>query len=261
MFDEQNDDIENRSFDPAERAKSKSDEFRMHAELAAVFEGVRKFDALIDPKLDSQIARDCQKMVARLEKGRLAESPVISPKLFPHATELLQLAAKKNLPANDYHIYRRPGEVMILRWLDAEQVETFYKRLQAHFDSALKQFTEDERQNHGWKQQPQMQAYLAALDAIDIKMDQKYLRDAIRTHGISVLSTQAADEMNISHLCDFIMGVPAAEIVGAASAPAEDDPTDQNRAWFFKLFAVRGKVDDTEQMLFFTFLQKSEQAW
>ena len=43
--------------DPAKRAKEKADELRLHAELFAVFEGVRKFDAAIVPGLDPELAR------------------------------------------------------------------------------------------------------------------------------------------------------------------------------------------------------------
>ena len=74
-----------------------------------------------------------------------------------------------------------------------------------------------------------------------------------------VLSTQTADEMDILHLCDYIMGVPAAEVVGAASAPP-DEPTERDRAWFFKLFSLRGIKDDVEQMMFFAYLQKSDDS-
>jgi hypothetical protein len=161
---------------------------------------------------------------------------------------------------------------MIVRWLAGtgtgtgagagEQVESFYARMQAHFDAALNQFREEERQALAWKQDPKTLAYLDALDAIDVKMADRYLRDVIRQHGLFVLSTQAADEIDIVHLCDYLMGVPPAEVVGAASAPPEDGATEQDRAWFFKLFALRGVIDGEERMCFFTFLQKSEEsAW
>jgi hypothetical protein len=39
----------------------------------------------------------------------------------------------------------------------------------------------------------------------------------IKKHNIFVLSTQSADELDILHLCDYVMGIPAAEIVGEAS--------------------------------------------
>jgi hypothetical protein len=68
--------------------------------------------------------------------------------------------------------------------------------------------------------------------------------------------------MNIVHLCDYLMGVDAREVVGRASAPPEDSPTEQDLAWFFKLFSLRGMDDQTERMCFFTYLQKAEEsAW
>ena len=60
MFDEPSESPQERNVDPAQRAKDKSDEFRVHAEVAAVFEGPRKFDAEIR-RLDDQTARDFQK--------------------------------------------------------------------------------------------------------------------------------------------------------------------------------------------------------
>jgi hypothetical protein len=53
------------------------------------------------------------------------------------------------------------------------------------------------------------------------------------------------------------MNVPASEIVGAASAPP-DDPSERDRAWFFKLFSLRGIKEGIEQMFFFTYLQKTD---
>jgi hypothetical protein len=54
--------------------------------------------------------------------------------------------------------------------------------------------------------------------------------------------------------------VPAPEIVGEASAPP-DEPTEQDRAWFFKLFSLRGVVDGVEKMCFFTYLQKADETF
>ena len=58
MFDEPEEQEQpaERPADPAQRAKEKSEEFRMHAELAAVFEGCRKFDAELRPGLDPELA-------------------------------------------------------------------------------------------------------------------------------------------------------------------------------------------------------------
>jgi hypothetical protein len=56
------------------------------------------------------------------------------------------------------------------------------------------------------------------------------------------------------------MGATAAEVVGQQSAPPAE-PTEQDRAWFFKLFSLRGRKAGVEQMLFFTYLQKTDDAW
>jgi hypothetical protein len=257
MFDEPDEAPAERPLDPADRAREKSDEFRMHAELAAVFEGHRKFDAELVAGLDAQIARDVQRGIGRLEKAKSADSPVLPEASVADAAALLNLPSTRGLSTNDYHIHRRPGEVMIVRWLAGDQVETFYERLQAHFDAALEGCRKDERQAHEWKQDAGTQAYLAALDAIDLRMADRYLRDPIRRHILYVLSTQAADELNILHLSDYVMGVSAADLVGAASAPP-DEPAERDLAWFFKLFSLRGINEGVEQMCFFTFLQRSD---
>ncbi len=261
MFDEPTEEPVERSFDPADRAREKSDEFRMHAELAAVFEGCRKFDAGLYAGLDVEIARNVQRTMARLEKSKEANSPVLPQPSAAEAAGLLDLYKSRELSTNDYHIHRRPGEVMIVRWLQGDQVETFYERIQAHFDAALTGFREEERTSQEWKQDPKTLAFLAALDAVEVKMDERYLRDPIRKHNMFVLSTQAADEINIAYLSDYIIGVSPAELVGAASAPP-DEPEEKDLAWFFKLFSLRGMVEGTERMCFFTFLQKSdEESW
>jgi hypothetical protein len=250
-----------RALSPADRARDKSDEFRMHAELAAVFEGHRKFDAELRPGLDAQLAREVQRTMGRLEKAKSADSPVLSETSMADAATLLDFPATHQLATNDYHIHRRPGEVMVVRWLAAEQVETYYERLQAHFDAALEGFREDERHAQEWKQDPQTLAYLKALAAIDVRMAERYLRDPIRKLNFFVLSTQTADEMNIAYLTDTIMGVSPADLVGSASAPPEDAPTDHDLAWFFKLFALRGLREGVEHMCFFAFLQKTDEGW
>src|SRR5712691_7298863 len=122
MFDEPSESPEERAADPAGRAQEKADEFRMHAELAAVFEGPRKFDAEILPGLHAEIARAIQKTIGRLEKAKSAESPVLPEAAADEAAGLLGLFKTRELSTNDYHIYRRPGEVMIARWLEGDQV-------------------------------------------------------------------------------------------------------------------------------------------
>lgn len=246
--------------DPAQRAREKADEFRMHAELAAVFEGPRKFDARLRPGLDADLARDVQRTMARLEKGKSTESPVLPEPSAADAAGLLGLAESRGLATSDYHIYRRPGEVMVVRWLAGDEVEAFYGRAQAHFDAAFGGYREDEQQAHGWKQDAKTLAYVAALDAVDLRMADRYLRGVIRTGGAFVLSTVTVDEMDILHLCDHLMGADAADLVGPASAPPSE-PTDQDRAWFFKLFSLRGTAEGVERMCFFAYLQKAEETW
>jgi hypothetical protein len=260
MLDEPNEESAEHALDPKDRAREDADSFRMHAELAAVFEGCRKFDAGLYPGLDAQIARDIRQSMGKLEKSKSVEHPVLPDESRDEAVKVLKLSETKNLSTNDYHIHRRPGEVMLVRWLADDQVATFYERLQAHFDAALAGRKEDERQAHEWKQDPKMLAYLAALDAVDVKMAERYLRDPIRQHKLFVLSTQTADEINIQYLCDYIMEVPPADIVGKASAPP-DDPSEHDLAWFFKLFSLRGIVDGVERMCFFVYLQKSDDAF
>jgi hypothetical protein len=263
MFDEPDETPAERSLDPAGRARERFDEFRMHAEIAAAFEGARKFDARVRPNLDAETARDVQRTIGRLEKSKAADHPILTdPAAVADAARVLALPETAGRSTNDYHVHRRPGEAMIVRWLAGDEVETFYERFQAHFDAALNQFREEERQSLGWKQDPETTKYLDALDKIDVRMADRYLREPIRQHKLFVLSTQAADEMDILHLCDYVMGVDAAEVVGKASAPPEDGATDRDRAWFFKLFSLRGITGGVERTCFFTFLQKADDsAW
>ena len=262
MFEEPDEAPAERPIDPLTKAREKFDEFRMHAELAASFEGRRKFDAEILPNLDANLAREIQRTIGRLEKSRSPEHPILPPQSASDAIALLNFPQTRDLSTNDYHLHRRPGEVMIVRWLAGDEVESFYERFQAHFDVALNQYREEERQSLGWKQDEKTLAYLDALDKIDVKMADRYLRDAIRKHKVAILSTQAADEIDILHLADYLMGASPKEIVGERSAPPEDGATEQDRAWFFKLFALRGIVESAEQMCFFAYLQKTdENAW
>jgi hypothetical protein len=257
MYEEPADDPGERLLDPVARAKEKADGFRMHAEIFAVFEACRKFDARLEPGLDGELARDIQKTMGRLAKARVAGNPALPEPSIAEAAGLLNLPATRELITNDYHIHRRPGEAMIVRWLHGEEVATYYTRLQAHFDAALEGFREDERQALEWKKDPANLAYLDALDAVKVNMEERYCRELIRKHGLFLLSDQSADEMNIVYLCDYVMDVSPAELVGSKSAPP-DEPTEQDLAWFFKLFSLRGMKDDVEQMCFFTYMQKTD---
>jgi len=133
--------------DPLTRAREKFDEFRMHAELAAVFEGRRKFDAEILPNLDANLAREIQRTIGRLEKSRSPEHPILPPQSASDAIALLNFPQTRDLSTNDYHLHRRPGEVMIVRWLAGDEVEPFYGPFQANFNAALNQNRKEERQS------------------------------------------------------------------------------------------------------------------
>ncbi len=261
MFDEPEESRDEVASDPASRAREKSDEFRMHAELAAVFEAVRKFDAAIRSDLNPEVARDIQRTIAKLDKSKTPESPVLPEQSLADAARLLDLPKTLELPTNDYHISRRPGEVLIVRWLAGDEVESYYERIQAHFDAAMEGYRDEEKQMHAWKSDPATLAYFDALDKVEVKMAEKYLREPIKTHNLFVLSTQAADELDILYLADYVMGVPASEIVGGQSAPPEEQPTEQDRAWFFKLFSLRGMIKGEERMCYFAFLQKAEDTF
>ena len=248
--------------DPAVRAREKADELALHAELAAVFEGPRKFDAEVLPMADAGLAREAQQAIGRLEKAKTNElGPILPPTSADAARAMLTLPRDRGLSPNDYHVNARPGETIILRWLDAGGAEAFYGRMQAHFDAALNGYREDERSSTAWRGDPATLAYLDALDKTTRKMSERYLRDLVAKHGAFLLSTFAVDEMDVLHLCDHLMNTPSAEVVGVASAPPADDPSDADRAWFFKLFALRGRVDDAEMMCFFTYLQKSDDSF
>jgi hypothetical protein len=83
MFDEPDEPKAEAAADPAERAREKSDEFRMHAEFAAVYEGHRKFEAAIMPNLEATLAREIQRTIGRLEKSKHPGSPILPPPSLP----------------------------------------------------------------------------------------------------------------------------------------------------------------------------------
>lgn len=270
MFDEpeeQPDRSTEKASDAATQAKEKAEELRAHAELAAVYEGPRKFGSAVVAGLDADVARDVQRGVAKLEKVRV-HNQVVPPEQMDEAVRLLTLGDAKGLGVGDYHVHRRPGEVMVVRWLDDAGVETWYQRLQAHFDAALEGVREDERQEAGWKGDARRRAYLDALDEIKVDLGERYARKFVRDLGLSLLTTQTADEINIAYLCDHLMGIPAADLVGKASAPPEgedgEEPSEKDLAWFFKLFLLRGRVvanKPEERACFFTFLQKTDDSF
>src|SRR4051812_22162814 len=103
MFDEPSEDPAERAIDAAAAVKDKSDEFRMHAELCAVFEGPRKFEAQLRPDLDADLAREIQRTMGRLEKAKSAEHPVLPESAAEDAARLLRLPDERALSTNDYH--------------------------------------------------------------------------------------------------------------------------------------------------------------
>jgi len=251
---------EEKPTDPVELAREKLNEFRMHAQLAATFEGTRKFEAQILAGFDVKFARDIQRKIARLSKSKAGDSPVLPEASAAEAREILEMPASGKISTNDYHVHRRPGEVMMIRWIEGEQVDTFYERLQAHFEAALAGYIDDERSANAWKKDDKSNLVLEAMEKVKVKMEDIYLRGAIRKDHVFVLSTQAADEMDIIYLTDTLMGISPGELVGEKSAPP-DEPTDQDRAWFFNLFSLRGISGGTEKMCFFTYLQKTEDTF
>ena len=260
MYDEPDEVPSEGARDPAERAREDSDRLRMQAELVAVFEGPRKFDAQIVPGLDAEAARQVQRTVGKLGNAIASAGPLLTGPLAAEAATVLGASDAHGLSTNDYHVRRRPGEVMIVRWLAGEQVEQFYDRLQAHFDAALDGLREDERQANQWRQDPAAQAYLAALEGVDVRMADRLHRDAVRRGGATVMSTLTVDEISIAYLCE-ILNVSAAELVGPRSAPPEDGPTDRDLAWYFKLFNLRGTAGGVERICLFTFLQKADDSF
>lgn len=260
MFDEPDEAPNERIIDPAAHAREKSDEFRMHAELAAVFEGPRKSGSEVHFDLEYEMARDLQKRFAGLARSKIADIPVLPALSVGDAASLLSVPATAALHVNDYYVYRRPGEVMIVRWIEGDQVESFYERFQAHFDAALDNYRQEQRQAHAWKQDARTQAYLAALDGIDTRMAQIFLRDMIREFKVFVLSTLTADELNLQYLAEDLMGLAMTDLATPALTPAFE-PTQRDLAWFFKLFSLRGVEGPVERACFFAFLQKAEDTF
>lgn len=260
MFDDSDPQPSRRPVDPAKLAEEKVDEFRIHAQLAAVFEATRKFDAVLRPDFDPELARTVQRTMAKLERSKSPDVPILLPEGVPDAAMLLDFAHTHGLATNDYYIYRRPGEVTITRWIEGEQVEWFYQRLQAHFDAAMEGFRDELRADQAWKQDPEVDKLLEALGTIKVNMPERYLRELILKHRLYVLSTQTADELDILYLSDYVMEVAPEDLVGRVSAPPEE-PTERDRAWFFRMFSLRGLKQDVEQMCFFTYLQRTEDTF
>lgn len=260
MYDDPDERKDDKAAAPELRLKEKLDELRIHADLCAIFEGTRKFDAQVKTDVDANLVRDVQQIVGKLEKSKKPGMPFLTPARALGATTLFESLEVQGVSTGDYHVLRRPGEVMIVRWIKGEQVETFYQRLQAHMDVAIKQTREDERQALAWKNESATNTYLEKLDEAELDMQKWWMRDLLRDHELATVRTQTADEINISYIADFIMGVGAAALVGEEFAPP-GGADDAELAWFFKLFALCGTRDGVEQIVFFVFLQKTEEEF
>lgn len=256
MLDDPNERRDDTAGDPAKRLAEKLADLRMLAELAAIFEGPRKFQSRVSTDLSIEQARKVQRDIALLERGKKPGVPVLPAAKQPEAIALLERVEELQLAPGDYHLHRRPGEVMLVRWLDDMLADAFYQRMQAHFDTVLEQAREDERQALAWRQDPATQAYLEGLDKAKFNMEEYYARAFARV-GACVLSTLTTDDMNILFLAEHLMGIAPAELVGAASVP--EDPFDEGKlGWYCKLFSLRGPARSRERLLFFAFLQRSE---
>jgi hypothetical protein len=260
MYDDPEERKDDNADAPDTRLKEKLDGLRIHADLCAIFEGTRKYDAQVRTDVDTNLIRDVQQIVAKLEKSKTPGKPFLTPARALGATSLFESLDEQGVSTSDYHVYRRPGEVMIVRWIKGDQVDTFYERLQAHMDVAIKQTREDERQALAWKNEPATNEYLEKLDEAELDMQKWWMRDLLRDNELATVRTQTADEINISYLADFIMGVGAEAIVGKEFAPPSG-PDDAELSWFFKLFALCGSKDGVEHIVFFVFLQKTEEEF
>src|SRR6476661_6377537 len=100
MFDKPDENHAETALDPERRVKEKSDELRMYAELAAVFEGTRKFEAELLPGLDPDTAREVQRTMAKLAKAKIPDTPVISPDSAESAASLLKMPATGVISTN-----------------------------------------------------------------------------------------------------------------------------------------------------------------
>lgn len=245
---------------PTQRARERIDEIRMYAELGAIYEATHKFDADILP-LSGNDARDFQQAVAKLARQKVENSSLIQPQATADALGLLKRAIE--LGTNDYHLARKPGEVILLRSLQGPEVDQFYDRMEAHLKAGIEGLREDEEQALAWKDDPDTRAYLKALaDPVD-PMATRYARPIVQQHPVAILSTWTADEISISYLVESIMQRNISDVVDPSNIP-EDGMDESQLAWFFRLFSLRAAPLDpdtkqrTEHMLFFTFLQKTD---
>jgi hypothetical protein len=244
---------------PKQRLAQTLAALKQHAEFAAMYEGPRKFGDAVRPDLDAELARSIQQRVAKVA-SKIGPGPLVNASQQTLARELLRLHTAEGLAPRDYFIYRRPGEVMMVRWLAGDDVSTYHQRMQAHFDVALKQTQADEREKLAWRNDEKDNAYLELLDEATFEMSHYTAREIVTRSKMAVMSSLMADAVHIGFLCEQVMGVSAAEVVGAAFSPPAD-AGDEEVSWFYRHFSLRGVLDEVEAVMNFTFLQKTSDDW
>lgn len=266
MFEDDADDDHARRTDPEQAAKDKLEELRMYAELAAVFEGPRKFDHAFRRDLPLDLAQRLQRGLLTLERDRPDQRQILPDEHIPLARQLLSANDAARLTYGDYHASVRPGQVLIARWIHGGDFVTFHDRLSAHFDAMLAGHIEDEESARRWTGDPTLPKYLQSLEKHKFNIAERYLLPFIQGGALpACLSTHTADELNIAFLAETVMGLSVAEVVGqqADSARFDDDawPDESDLAWYFKLFLLRGRVEQLPTACFFAFLQKTRDEW
>jgi hypothetical protein len=101
MYEDENDNPVEKAKDIQTRAHEAVNQFRLHAEIAAIFEGTRKFDAAIRPDLSADVAREIQRAMAKLEKSLEPNIPIIPPIQNAIAADALNAHHSYDLPTND----------------------------------------------------------------------------------------------------------------------------------------------------------------
>ena len=269
MFDDDADEAPARRTDPEQAARDKLEELRMYAELAAVFEGPRKFDHDLRRDLPSDLAQRLQRGMLTLERARPNQVQILPDEQVPLARELLSANDPAGLTCGDYHACVRPGQVVMARWIRGEDFDVFHERLLAHFDAMLAGHIEDEESARAWQGDPSLPKYLESLEKFKPNLADRYLVAFVRSGRVpACLSTHTADELNIAFLAETVMGLSVPEVVGpqagAATSDEDDDdayPDESALAWYFKLYLLRGTVERVPTACFFAFLQKTSNEW
>lgn len=295
MFDDPDDASQSRRVGPEQAAAEKLEELRMYAELAAVFEGTARFGHAVRHDLPARVARQLQRGMVTLERARDGSVQLIPPEQVPLAHELLRLHRLEQLTLCDYHGCGESGELHIARWVAGSDFDTVFERLQAHFESMLEGHIEEEREARGWRGDPYVSAYLAALERLKPDLPTRYLLPYLRSGAVpACLSTHTVDNLSVSFLCSTVMQIDApvlfapwhnmtAEEAAEYFADIDDDeviasmlklgrepgsepddlpPVDLSALtdppWlshYFKLFLLRGMVDQSLVACFYAFFQ------